>query len=83
MTAAITPTTIPTTWPVPSPLFSVVEPFVFSLAVVPPVSVGAATVTVLIVPPAVTVWRTEVRELDEDVVDSSSAVLVTEVSSSV
>jgi len=81
MTAAITPTTIPTTWPVPSPLFSVVESFVFSLAQVPPVSVGAATVTVLIVPPAVTVWTTEVRELD--VVDSSSAVLVAEVSSSV
>jgi len=80
MTAAITPTTIPTTWPVPSPLFSVVEPLVFSLAVVPPVSVGAATVTVLIVPPAVTVWTTEVRELD--VVDSSSAVLVAEVSAS-
>lgn len=79
-TATITPTTIPTTWPVLRPLF-VDFSCVFSFADVPAVveCVGA-TVTVLIVPPAVTVCTRDVGSSVVVEVDSSSVEV--EVSSS-
>jgi hypothetical protein len=71
MTAAITPTTMPTTWPVPSPLL-LVDSDVFSFADVPAVCCVGATVTVLMVPPAVTVCT----------IDEGSSVTLAEVASS-
>jgi hypothetical protein len=62
---------MPTTWPVPSPLLSVVSD-VFSFADVPAVCCVGATVTVLTVPPAVTVCT----------MDDGSSVTLAEVASS-
>jgi len=79
-TAIITPTTMPTTWPVLRPLFcdfSFALSFAETLAVVDCVG---ATVTVLTVPPAVTVCTRDVGSSVVVEVDSSSVEV--EVSSS-